>query len=1383
MDIYRDLINDANNNMIVNICIDNSDNDEITPHPAPPSPPTPANMQVDVLGQGKDTDILIAGMNEKMYFDSNGYQVDEKYIRNRSYNTYGKKGLTADGNTRLILRVQTNKPGYVSFNFDEDFGATFESLAYRTNMFTTAKISTTYLDDNKYQASAVLIAPERFPENKNFPSDSFTVKVKFEADDGTTSEENINLTIEAAPVMLIHGMFSNCNETFNIGKNKGVWHELVTKGYKVYSWDYFNIDPPSKVLARDFNGLFRTLTKIFAEYSARKIACTRTDIVAHGMGGLMARKFLHKPSGEILDDGNNWTKRSYKQGAIRRVITILTPHRGSPWADILCSDNNRDKLLDLLNNPALIDPAFKIFIATILTSNIILNQTGLSELQTNINRDYGFPENVPMYAIYGDIRGTLTRKSIWELFKFGWSKGDNINIDAVEFTDLESVALFHIPRAIKKYIPKLAGKMNAAIFIIDNILPFMKIFSYVAANVIFSSQAHDTIISGTSAAGDFAGHSSVYADDLLSPLEETLLKIDHGHWEICKQRDVGCEVALLLKGSKISFKTFGAGANALKSSKSTISKILAAKQNITTGKFNFIDGLTLKAEPAVFKLSERNTQIVNLTVTSQVSISHDIYFSIVNGGNFNLFTIPANGKSSTKFEAKIKFTSQDTGMINISCFSQNPNNSDGTSMYISNVVQVVALNDLNNINIVKLDFNGDSTLYTNKDSETPAGLYAIDENGNYYDISSPLNGTEWTSTEFAKVNDNGCIYGLKEGSTTLTAKFKNLTESINITVGPAIVYDDNESDLQIITESLDKAFTGKKYNFTLKASENNIKWSHTDELPPGLDFNESGIISGIPTKSGNYTFIIIASNGTDSASKKFTIIVNASGASLEITTMTLKNGTDGKKYSFSLKAKGAKSLTWQAANLPDGLAINESTGKISGTPKEYGNFENIIITASNGNDSIQKTFSLVINPVLPKFSGKLLAGYVYKEYRSSPLKISKGSEPITWSIKEILPPGLEFDSENGIISGTPTQGFNGKITIIATNAAGESANKLTLKITAEKPAITSINNYGLKSAIIGENYIISCTGTGTPPLSWDFTGFPEGMSYDVKTGILSGIINQSGKFKININLSNSSGKTAKKKFSLQIYNPPVITSDSLPEAIYKTKYNAILTATGDKTIKWRADNLPAGLKISSKGKISGTPTAAPGEYNITVTAYNSKIPAEYSQRETSKNFTLIINNNPDPKKAYITPQNSILANNDESESDSSSKFESEIINEPEKIISSNENLFIGPERDINSININISDDYIIAAVLPEIHVNKSGLYELEIELDENAQTNAKLFWLACPQNNNPSEDDEIAEFYNESGQEIFTVPENKLIIVSAWLNKDIIYAPVILVSK
>ncbi|MBQ7561979.1 MAG: putative Ig domain-containing protein [Synergistaceae bacterium] len=1360
---------------------------------------------------GSDYDYIIGDMDAENYLDSNGNKITEDIIALKPYSTYGKIGFTADGNSRLILRVYTNRPGNVFFEIPDNIGATLENLN-KIELNTLTPVHTTEIDNSDmkgHQASAVLIAPAAFPAHKNFPKDYFTVNVKFTADETDEEipenekelEREIELEIHAAPVLLIPGMFSNAIQTFGIYGKNGVWPELIKAKFDenhISVWNYDGRQSTNDILANDNNELFNTILEMINYYNQGGIVSTKVDIIAHGMGGLMARKFLSEENNDSRD-GNNWSIRSYRRGMVRRLITVATPHRGTPWADydntntfitamynsILNNNNNVfNNQLDNLRKPVALLMMFAAYKIDPETVKDYYKNAWL-ELKTTAKRNYGFPSGVPMYAIYGDIRGDGYYDTAWQIFDIimDWSIGFNV--------DIRNLPQFAVSTAGKIY-KNVGGKVLSVLGYILQLPTWFRDLTNIYATLLFGTEANDLIVSASSAAGDFTGHSSLYWNGIEALHPDFADR--YAHWNICRQNDVGREIALLLKGSSSKFKIFDSNTvntsfKSVNNSPSLSVSALNVNKNIDID-FKFIESMRLKVEPSVFSQSDINSKTVTLTLNSDNPVKNDVFCIFGNDDENRFFTFPALNDNRTEFKvefnAKDFFKSFDKGTIEIFCLSFISKDADMSGVRISNTVNAALLDDLSNINIVKLDFNAGSTLYTNKNSETPAELYAIDENGNYYDISSPLNGTEWTSENesIARINQNGCVQALEEGSTTLTAKFKNFTASINITVGPAIVYDDdNDSDLQIITESLDKAFTGKIYNFTLKASEsNNIKWSHTGELPPGFDLSESGIISGTPTKSGTYKFTVTASNGTDLASKEFTMIVSASGSSLEITTTTLKNGTDGKKYSVSLKAKGAKSLTWQAANLPDGLAINESTGKISGNPTQYGDF-NVIITASNGSNLTQKTFSLVINPVLPKFSGKLPAGNVYKEYRSSPLKISKGSEPITWSIKESLPPGLSFDVNTGIISGTPTQGFNGKITIIAANAAGESANKLTLKITAEKPAITSINNYGLKSAIIGENYIISCAGTGTPPLSWDFTGFPEGMSYDVKTGILSGIINKSGKFKININLSNSSGKIAKKKFSLQVYNPPVITSDSLPEATYKAKYNANITATGDKTIKWRADNLPSGLKFSSKGKISGTPTAAPGEYNIIITAYNDKIPAEYSRRETSQNFTLIINNNSDPKKAYITPQNSNLANNDVSDSDSSSKLESEIINEPGEVISSNENLFIGSERDINSININISDDYIIAAVLPEIHVNKSGLYELEIELDENAQTNAKLFWLACPQNNNPSEDDEIAEFYNESGQEIFTVPENKLIIVSAWLNKDIIYAPVILVSK
>lgn len=63
------------------------------------------------------------------------------------------------------------------------------------------------------------------------------------------------------------------------------------------------------------------------------IACTRADLVVHSMGGLMARQFMRND----IDTGNQ-SEVSYRQGMVRRIITIATPHRGSPWGNYFNGD-------------------------------------------------------------------------------------------------------------------------------------------------------------------------------------------------------------------------------------------------------------------------------------------------------------------------------------------------------------------------------------------------------------------------------------------------------------------------------------------------------------------------------------------------------------------------------------------------------------------------------------------------------------------------------------------------------------------------------------------------------------------------------------------------------------------------------------------------------------------------------------------------------------------------------------------------------------------------------------------------------------------------------------------------------------------------------------
>ena len=100
-----------------------------------------------------------------------------------------------------------------------------------------------------------------------------------------------------------------------------------------------------------------------------------------------------------------------------------------------------------------------------------------------------------------------------------------------------------------------------------------------------------------------------------------------------------------------------------------------------------------------------------------------------------------------------------------------------------------------------------------------------------------------------------------------------------------------------------------------------------------------------------------------------------------------------------------------------------------------------------------------------------------------------------------------------------------------------------------------------------------------------------------------------------------------------------------------------------------------------------------------------------------------------------------------------------------------------PESESESVTAE-GEEYEIVAVLPKVSVDVSGMYDFaDVVLDENAEIGAVLVWLA--NSGEPTSDDNIAEFSDEDGLEIDSVPENRKVNVSVWLNVGRIYKPAI----
>ena len=187
-------------------------------------------------------------------------------------------------------------------------------------------------------------------------NDLFTVSTQFNGKavrlqivDTTLSPEKIILDIPVKfmlpPVMLLHGLWSG-EETW---KNMKAY--LLNNG--IYSYKKYQLSTPSYASDREFtyNRAFIAsyIDKLIEDCGKNQFSVGKVDIVSHSMGGILSRLYLQEGNGA----------GPYKKD-IHKLITINTPHSGSPLANIVedkdsffrwvLKKRNKDPFKGALNN-------------------------------------------------------------------------------------------------------------------------------------------------------------------------------------------------------------------------------------------------------------------------------------------------------------------------------------------------------------------------------------------------------------------------------------------------------------------------------------------------------------------------------------------------------------------------------------------------------------------------------------------------------------------------------------------------------------------------------------------------------------------------------------------------------------------------------------------------------------------------------------------------------------------------------------------------------------------------------------------------------------------------------------------------------------------------
>ncbi len=249
-------------------------------------------------------------------------------------------------------------------------------------------------------------------------------------------------------------------------------------------------------------------------------------------------------------------------------------------------------------------------------------------------------------------------------------------------------------------------------------------------------------------------------------------------------------------------------------------------------------------------------------------------------------------------------------------------------------------------------------------------------------------------------------------------------------------------------------FLNEPYSFQLSADGGGSQvWSlKSGSLPAGMSVNPNGLVSGTPTATGDFTFVVQVTDTNRTDTETFTLTVVER---LKITAPTSPSAEVGVPLALGLKSTGGRpAITWSLLGgaLPTGLVLNPATGEISGTPAVAGAYPLKVQVADTLGLTATVDVPLTVAAKLAVVKKPLPAAKVGKLYQAK-LRATGGVTPLKWNIlggkPGFLPTGIKFNAKTGAFSGTPKKAGVYRLRMQVVDKLGvKSALGIVLKVQA-----------------------------------------------------------------------------------------------------------------------------------------------------------------------------------------------------------------------------------------------------------------------------------------------------------------------------------------------